>query len=201
MQTCSFAKTSPKPKNPRSKWPQFFFTRSRAEKFLQLCAPGGFQLKAMENESSNLRESLWRRKPSDAERAKLHARPELAAEARLTEALAKTTDVPVASNFTARVMDAIEREERLAARTRGWRWSWRFLFPRVAVAAALLVFTGVSVQRYEANSSRHEMIRTVAMVTSDKSAPSVDALKDLEAIERMSQSAHADGELLAALQP
>jgi len=29
FQTCSFAKASPKPKNPRSEWPQFFLNRSR----------------------------------------------------------------------------------------------------------------------------------------------------------------------------
>ncbi|MDR3459163.1 MAG: hypothetical protein P4N60_17170 [Verrucomicrobiae bacterium] len=154
----------------------------------------------MENEPANSRESLWRRKLTDAERAALRDRPELAAEARLTAALARSPNVPVASNFTTRVMDAIEREEQQAARAHGWRWSWRFLFPRVAVAAAVLVFTGVSIQRYEASSYRHEMVRTVVMVTTDKSAPSVEALKDWEAIQRMSQSAHADGDLLAAMQ-
>jgi negative regulator of sigma E activity len=154
----------------------------------------------MENESSNLRESLWRRQPADAERAGLRARPELAAEARLTAALAKIPDATVASNFTAHVMDAIEREERMAARSSGWRWSWRSLFPRLAVAAAVLVFTGVNVQRYEASSQRQEMARSVAMVASAKSVPSVEVLENLEVIQRMTQSAHADGELLADLQ-
>ena len=155
----------------------------------------------MEKEPSNLRESLWRRKPSDAERARLQSQPELAAEARLTAALAKTPNVTVASNFTARVMDAIEREEKLAARSRGWRWSWRYLFPRVAMAAAVLVFTGVTVQRYEASSQRQEMVRVVAMVAGNPSAPSMDTLKDMDAILRMSQPAHADTDLLADLQP
>jgi hypothetical protein len=31
-------------------------------------------------------------------------------------------------------------------------------------------------------------------------APDADALKDLDAIQRMSQSGHADGDLIAALQ-
>ncbi|HEV2694576.1 MAG TPA: hypothetical protein VG347_16905 [Verrucomicrobiae bacterium] len=155
----------------------------------------------MENEPTNLRESLWRRKLTDAERAQLPTDAELAAEARLTDALAKTANVPVASNFTARVMDAIEREERQTARAHGARWSWRFVFPRLAMTAAVLVFTGVTIQRYEASSHRLEMVRTVAMVASHTSAPSVDALKDLEAIQRMSQSAHADNDLLAAFQP
>jgi hypothetical protein len=29
FQTCAFAKASPKPKNPRSQWPQFFLKRSK----------------------------------------------------------------------------------------------------------------------------------------------------------------------------
>lgn len=154
----------------------------------------------MENESSNLRESLWRRKLAGTERAELRAQPELEAEARLTGALARLSDVPVASNFTARVMDAIDREERLAERSRGWHWNWRSLFPRLAVSTAVLVFAGMSIQRYEVHSQRHEMARTVAMVAVASSQPSVDALADLDAIRRMSQSAHADGDLLADLQ-
>ena len=154
----------------------------------------------MENKPSNLPESLWRRKLSAAEQAELSARPELKTEARLTDALAKLTDVPVASYFTARVMDAIDREEKLAARADGWHWNWRFLFPRLTVAAAVLIFAGMSIQRYETSSSHNAMVRTVAMVAGASSQPSVDALENLDAIKRMSQSAHADGDLLADLQ-
>ena len=38
------------------------------------------------------------------------------------------------------------------------------------------------------------------MVAVSQPLPSVDALENLDAIQRMSQSGHADGELLAALQ-
>jgi hypothetical protein len=38
------------------------------------------------------------------------------------------------------------------------------------------------------------------MVTSAQPAPSVDVLENLDAIQRMGQSSHADGDLLAALQ-
>ncbi len=150
----------------------------------------------MENNSSNLRESLWRRPPTEDE---LRAQPELQTEARLTAALGKISDAPVASNFTARVLAAIEREEKSAARS-PQGWNWRSLFPRLAVATALLVFIGVTVQRYEASSHRQEIARSVAMVARAEALPSVDALENLDAIQRMSQSAHADGELLAVLQ-
>jgi negative regulator of sigma E activity len=156
----------------------------------------------MNNEPTKPDESLWRRRLSGTERAALRARPEQAAEARLTEALAKLPAAPVASNFTARVMAAIEREEQAAARTKH-HWSWRFLFPRVAVSAAVLLFAGISIQRYESNTAHHQaMVRAVAIVAqSSKTMPSADALENMDVIQRISQSAHADGDLLADLQP
>jgi len=152
----------------------------------------------MENNPSELRESLWRKQLSDAERARLRAQPELEIEARLTAALAKMPDAPVPSNFTTRLLDAIELEEKAVATS--YRWNWRALFPRLALTAAVLIFAGVSIQRYEASSHRLEITRSVAMVASTSSQPSVDALENLDAIQRMSQSAHADGDLIAAMQ-
>ena len=154
----------------------------------------------MNNQPDNLHESLWRRKLSEAERAGLQAQPELEIEARLTAALAKIPDAAVPSNFTARVLDAIEFEEKQAARSRGWALNWRALWPRVAVAAAVLIFAGVSIQRYETNSHRIALVKSVAQLTAAQPPPSVDALENLDAIQRMSQSGHADNDLLAALQ-
>ena len=154
----------------------------------------------MENNPSNPRESLWRRQPTDAERAGLRAQPELELEARLTEALAKIPDAAVPSNFTARVLDAVELEAARETRDRDWTLNWRALWPRVAVAAAILIFAGVSFQRYEIHSQRAKLVKNIAMVTVAQPPPSVDVLENLDAIQRMSQSGHADGELLAALQ-
>jgi hypothetical protein len=154
----------------------------------------------MEKQPSNTDESLWRRKLTAADRAGLRAQPERELEARLTDALAKIPDAPVSSNFTARVMDAIELVEKQAARSRGWHWNWHSLFPRVAVAAAILIFAGVSIQRYEVNSHRFNLAKDIAMVAEAQPVPSMDALENLDVIQRMSQSAHADGQLLADLQ-
>jgi hypothetical protein len=154
----------------------------------------------MTDQPNHLRESLWRRKLSDAERAGLSVQPELELEARLTGALAKIPDAPVPSNFTARVLDAIELEEKQAVRSHGWALNWRRLWPRVAVAAAVLIFAGVSLQRYDTQSRHAALARTLAMVARTPSLPNVDALDNLDAIQRMSQAGHADGELLAALQ-
>jgi hypothetical protein len=154
----------------------------------------------MNNQSDNPRESLWRRKLSAAEHAGLHAQPELELEARLTEALAQIPDAPLPSNFSARVLAAVDLEESQGMRSRAWTLNWRLLWPRVAVAAAVLIFAGVSFQRYEVNSHRVALARNVAMLSVAQPPPSMEALNNFDAIQRMSQSGHADGELLAALQ-
>jgi negative regulator of sigma E activity len=150
----------------------------------------------MENNSSNLRESLWRRQPA---RDELRGHPDLVIEAQLTKALKQISEASLPSNFTARVLDAIELEEKVATRSAP-RWNWRSLFPRLAVATALLVFIGISVQRYETSSHHQEIARSVAMVARGNALPSVEALENLDAIQRMGQSAHADDELLAVMQ-
>lgn len=154
----------------------------------------------MENNPANQRESLWRRKLSAPERAELSARPDLELEARLTAALTKLPEAPVPSNFTARVLDAVELEAARAERSRPWVWNWRALWPRVALAAAVLIFAGVSIQRYEVHSQRVHLAKNVATVAAARPLPSMDALENLDAIQRMSQPGHADGELLALMQ-
>jgi hypothetical protein len=154
----------------------------------------------MENQPANPGETLWRRKLSEAERNALRTRPELDLEARLTAALAKIPDAPVPSNFTARVLAAVELDEAAAARSRGWAFlHWRRLCPRVAVVAAILIFAGANLQWHDARSQRAALARSVALVAAQP-APSVDALENLDTIQRMSRPARADGELLAALQ-
>ncbi len=152
----------------------------------------------MATQPSDFNESLWRRPLTDAERAALRAQPALAVEARLTESLAKIPDVPVASNFTARVMAAIDLEEARAARKGFFHWNWHAWFPRVAVTAAILVFAGMSWQHYEVNSQRTLLAKNVAAVAVAQPLPSVEALQNFDTIQRMSQpAARADDELLA----
>ena len=153
----------------------------------------------METNPSNPQESLWRRTLSDAEISELRARPDLELEAKLTGALAKMADAPVPSNFSARVLAAVELEERQVARVRR-HWSWRSLLPRLAVGTAVLLLVGVGIQHFEKNSHRTALAREVATVTAGQPLPDMDALENLDVIRRMSQAGHADGELLAALQ-
>lgn len=153
----------------------------------------------MKNKPLNPDDSLWRRKLSQAEREALLAQPEQELEAHLTDALAKVPDVSVPSNFTARIMQVVELEEKQAIRA-GWHWDWRRLFPRIAVAMAVLLFAGISIQRYEVNSHRAALAKEIATATVAQPLPSVEALENLDVIQHMSQSGHADTELLAALQ-
>jgi len=154
----------------------------------------------MEQESPEPRESLWRRKLSGPERAALRGQPGLEMEVRLTEALTQLPNAPVPSNFTARVLAAIELEEAQSARSKGWRWDWHWMLPRVAVATAVLLFAGLGIQQHELARNRAELARSLSLVAGASTVPSVDALENLEVIQRMSQPAQADTELLAALQ-
>lgn len=111
----------------------------------------------------------------------------------LRELLSRLPDAPVASNFTARVMQAIDLEESRRAR------KWNFIFnrhaflPRAAVATVAILFAGLTFQHHELNEQRQRVAQSVALVP----MPDVDALKNFDAIQRMSQPAYADEELLA----
>jgi hypothetical protein len=160
----------------------------------------------MKNEplQNQLRELVWRRKLTDAEKAGFHAQPETQAdlelESRLSEALARVPDAPVSSNFTARVLQAIEREETPRSQTRSWFWYWRVFVPRVAAAAVVVGFAGLVYQHHEF-SRRVELARDVALLAQARPVPSVEALKNFDAIQRMSQTTpRADDELLTLLQ-
>jgi hypothetical protein len=158
-------------------------------------------MQMMKDESlqNQLRESLWRRKPAGAGQADLRPQPEAAAdlelEARLTDALSRLPEATVASNFTSRVMQAIELDEVRPART----WNWHLLLPRVAIASAVLVLASLAWQHHEQNLQRATLARNVALMAEAQPVPSMEALKNFDTIQRMSQP-HADEELIALLQ-
>lgn len=158
----------------------------------------------MKNRSHKLRESVWRRKLTGAERSELHAQPEILAdlelESHLSETLAKIPDAPVSSNFTARLMQAVELEESHQSRQRGFGWFCHALLPRIAVTAAVVLFAGLTFHHYELTSQRTALAKNVALVAESQPLPSAEVLNNFDAIERLSQPAHADEELLALLQ-
>src|SRR5207302_7906943 len=105
-------------------------------------------LRDMNNDRQNdLRETLWRRSLTAEEQAQLAtqanltavARNDLVLESALTRALEKLPAPPVSSNFTARVLQQVEREEAGSAREAARRRSWfsRPWLPRLAFATIL----------------------------------------------------------------
>lgn len=111
--------------------------------------------------------------------------------------LSRLPDAPVPSNFTARVLQAVEQEEKRHSR---WPvfvfgWHWRAVVPRVAVAASVAGFALFTYHQHELLVQQQELARNAALVASQM--PSVDALKNFDAIQRMSQTARPDEDLLA----
>jgi hypothetical protein len=110
--------------------------------------------------------------------------------------LSRLPDVPVASNFTARVMQAVELEEIRQSRWRVFGWGWRAWVPRASVASVLIVFAVFTVQQHNLYLEQVAIAKNAALVASQP-VPSLDALKNFDAIQRMSQPARADDDLLA----
>ena len=110
--------------------------------------------------------------------------------------LSRLPDAPVASNFTARVMQAVELEEMRQSRWRVFGWSWRAWVPRASVGSALVVLAAFTFQQHNLYLHQVALAKNAALVASQP-LPSLDALKNFDAIQRMSQPARADNDLLA----
>jgi anti-sigma factor RsiW len=155
---------------------------------------------------SRLRESSWRRKLTAQEEAEMRAwlaeHPEMEAgwetEVELSEALSHLADAPVPANFTARVLQALDREPAGSRRPDpGWKWMWRSLLPKAAVAGLVVGLGVYSYEKHQANQ-RAEFAGSVAFVSSVP-VPGPELLQDFETIRHLGQTPPADEELLALL--
>jgi len=154
---------------------------------------------------NRLRELRWRRKLNAAEEAELQAwleahpesRADWAGEAGLDAALDSLPDVPVPSNFTARVLQAVGRETApRPSRFAGWlRLRW---LPRAAVAASVVAAGLVSYLVLQ-NTERKKLAESVAAVAEVSSLPSPDILQDYDAIRASNPTTTPDEQLLALL--
>jgi anti-sigma factor RsiW len=155
---------------------------------------------------NQLRELNWRRKLTAAGaaelRAYLTANPEAQAEwetdAALGEVLDRLPQAPVPSNFTTRVLQAVERETVERERAPRWNWSWRVLLPRAAVVVAVAGLGLFASQRYEV-AQRARLARNVVAVLGAQPPPNPQDLADFEAIRRLNKMPPPDEELLALL--
>ena len=142
-------------------------------------------------------EALWRHPLSEADQkalaAWLEAHPEeragWEAELRLSEALERLPNPPVASNFTAQVWHAVERDKALKRRkrhfSRGW---WRAWVPRVAVASVVMVACLTVVRnQYQKHEQRvhREQLEGLTMIADVPSLPAPEWLQDFEAIQAL----------------
>ena len=159
---------------------------------------------------NHLRELSWQRKLTGAEEAELRAwlaahpdaQADWEAEAGLNAALGRLPDPPVPSNFTARVLQAVEREAAAEVRRseqNGWLWRRFRWLPKSAVAAILLGAGLISYRHFQA-ARLAEYAQSVAAVSDVSSLPSPEILKDFDAIDRLSATPSPDEQLLALLE-
>jgi anti-sigma factor RsiW len=148
----------------------------------------------------------WRRPLTAAEQAELRAwlvaHPEAQAEAEtellLSATLAKLPDAPVPSNFTARVLQAIETEAAAANQTAPPKASWwgRVFLPRFAVAA-VLVLSGTLAYRQHLKHQQGELAVVANDLVAAQSLSDPAVLADFEVIASLNPStAVADEQLL-----
>jgi len=155
---------------------------------------------------NGLRETSWRRELTGAEQAELgaylaghpEAQADWEAEGVLNAGLHRLPGAPVSSNFTARVLQAVERESAAAERVSPGTgmWWWRVLVPR---AAAALIVIGAGWFGYLQHKAiqREDLAKGLAVVATVASPPSAQVLEDFDAISRLNPARAADEELLA----
>jgi hypothetical protein len=163
----------------------------------------------MNDPFNKLRETSWRRKLTAAEESELRAwlaanptaRDDWQAEAALSRVLEHLPNAPIPSNFTARVLQAVEMENVATRRQleSKWRWMWQPLLPRIAFAAVVLGIGFLSF--HEARAARRmQLAKSVAAISEVASLPGPEVLKDFDAIRQLTPTPPPDTELLALLQ-
>lgn len=158
---------------------------------------------------NRLRELNWKRRLTDAEAAELRsylaahpeAKEEWESEEELNQLLEQLPAAPpVASNFTALVLQAVEREAAAKSgviRQPAWWTSIQRWLPKTAVACLMI---GLGLFTYEQHQlkTRAAMAKSVAEITEIVSASNPELLQDFEPIRRLSDpEPKADTELLA----
>jgi len=158
---------------------------------------------------NHLRERNWRGKLTDAEdstlRVWLAANPEgqqdWELETGLTEALERLPDAPLASNFTARVIKAVELDEvaqARRARRQQITW-WRRLALRLGAASIVGAAGFFAYRPIHQAHVRTEVRQSVLDVSAVASLPGKEELESFDAIW-LSDTPAADEKLLTLLQ-
>jgi len=159
-----------------------------------------------------LRDASWRRKLTPAEEARvqahLAAHPKAQAEWEddlvLTRALQDLPDVPLSSNFTSLILQAVDSQNvsqpggaALKGRWSGWVGR---LAPRFALAAVVAAIGITSLHEYQSHT-RKQLASDVERFVTVANLPDPEVLEDFDAIQRLQPVAFSkDDDLLAALQ-
>ena len=157
-----------------------------------------------ESEFNELVEMSWRRPLNTVEEARLQtylsqhpeAQPLWDSETTLNQFMADLPPAPLSSNFTARVLQALELDLAQAARQRKRSW-WSGSWPRLAWATCFLAVSLLGYVQFEKHNEK-QLNRDVATLTTAMPAePGV--LQDFETIHRLGQAPVLDETLWVAL--
>ena len=156
------------------------------------------------SELEQLQARIHRRPLTPTERERLDAllaenavqRASWEEEDHLSQLLTRLPDAPLASNFTAQVLEALNRSEQIEARRSSWRGWIPRMRPAIAwgVAVVFLVSLPLFVLRQQHNQRAH-MASSLAKITEGVNAtaqaaqlPPVEVLQNFEAIDHLRQA-------------
>src|SRR5262245_4327760 len=163
-----------------------------------------------ETEYQALVEVSWHRPLTANEQAQLDAwlaanpaaRLDWEMDVALTRELQRLPEAPLASNFTAQVMLAVEQESRVAARrfsVSDWVLRWlRRPASRLAWAVLLLGAGLFGFQQHRA-SVRDEMAKGLSVLASMATLSDPTVFENFDAVRRLGQAAPTDDEELLAV--
>src|SRR5436190_18592128 len=149
-----------------------------------------------------LMEISWRRPLTEQERGQLEAwlaahpeaRAEWESEQALNRGLRVLPDAPVASNFTALVLQAVERESRVTARVPWGRRLQHWLArPLIRLSWAVLVLLGLCATYYHhPPTTQQNVSKGLAVVANVASLTDEALLSDFDAIHRLGESSRGE---------
>jgi hypothetical protein len=151
-----------------------------------------------DSEYRELVEASWRRSLTHEEQARLSGwvatHPDLQldweTETALNQTLARLPDARLSSNFTARVMQAIDAEAIAASRERSIFAQLQAFFraraPRIAWALLLVGLLGLGMYQHQ-KASRHELATGLTALVHVAALPDPKALQDWDAVQQLSQ--------------
>lgn len=163
-----------------------------------------------ESEYQALIEASWRRPLTRTEQARLDvwlathpdANGDWESEAQLNRLLGQLPDAPVASNFTAQVLQALDRETAaevrrpsFSDRIQGW---FRRPASRIAWAVLMAGVLWFGFQQHQA-SLRNEMAQGLSVLANVATLSDPAVLQDFETIQRIGHTAPPDDEELFAV--